>query len=488
MINRLLEGIYMPHGYCLAWEPWLITLHAASDFVTFGAYSAIPVAIWIFVSRRKDLELKPLARLFAAFILWCGLTHLFGLITLWYPVYELQGVVKGITATVSLTTAFLIFPLIPKALAVPSPRQLQAVNDKLQEEIRSHRATLAELQSARDELEVRVAQRTNELGEATERFRALFEHAPVAMVMVTQAGEIQQVNARAVSMFGAERNEVLTQRWDMLLPKASLESILREDELGTEERDGTAPPLETVARRVDGVSFPAQIGVNSLPGGATQPFVVSLIDISDRKRQQERDRVIMRELSHRAKNLLAVIQGMARQAVASSSNLENFERSFRDRLQGLSRSHDLLVGSNWGGVSLLDLVKEQIAIVERTDESAVAIEGPPIMLSPEATQATGLALHELVTNALKYGALSQEGGRISIRWSIVPVNDAPHIRLDWSETCQLSEPIPSQTRRGFGRTVLERIVPASLQGTIELDFTASGFRWSIEAPLAALTC
>ena len=94
MLHRLFQGIYMPHGYCLLWDPWLVTLHAASDVLTFLAYSAIPIAIWIFVSRRRDLEMKALARLFAAFILWCGLTHLFGFITLWQPVYELQGIVK----------------------------------------------------------------------------------------------------------------------------------------------------------------------------------------------------------------------------------------------------------------------------------------------------------------------------------------------------------------------------------------------------------
>jgi hypothetical protein len=81
---------YIPHGYCLSWEPWLIGLHASSDLFIFGAYTAIPIAILIFIRKRPQLELKGLARFFAAFIFWCGLTHLFGLITLWVPIYDLQ--------------------------------------------------------------------------------------------------------------------------------------------------------------------------------------------------------------------------------------------------------------------------------------------------------------------------------------------------------------------------------------------------------------
>ncbi len=135
----------MPHGYCLLWDPWLVTLHAGSDLLTFGAYAAIPLAIWMFVSKRPNIEMKGLARLFAAFILWCGLTHLFNVITLWYPVYELQGLVKATTAVISVTTAVLIFPLIPKALAIPSPNELQIANLHLEREIVAHKQTLVEL-------------------------------------------------------------------------------------------------------------------------------------------------------------------------------------------------------------------------------------------------------------------------------------------------------------------------------------------------------
>lgn len=147
------SAAYMAHGYCLLWLPWLVGIHAVSDVLIFVAYSAIPVAIWIFLRRRRDLELWHLAVLFSAFILLCGLTHLIQAITLWLPVYEFQGWVKVVTAVVSVTTAVLIFPLIPKALAIPSPNQLQAVNAGLKREITSHLETFQALECAKERAE-----------------------------------------------------------------------------------------------------------------------------------------------------------------------------------------------------------------------------------------------------------------------------------------------------------------------------------------------
>ena len=107
MIHDMVDqASYMAHGYCLLWKPWLVILHAASDILIFGAYFAIPVAIWIFLRRRPDLELRPLAILFAAFIFLCGLTHLVQMVTLWWPIYETQGLLKAATAISSTSRAY----------------------------------------------------------------------------------------------------------------------------------------------------------------------------------------------------------------------------------------------------------------------------------------------------------------------------------------------------------------------------------------------
>jgi PAS domain S-box-containing protein len=186
------QAAYMAHGYCLLWKPWLVSLHAVSDFLIFASYFAIPVAIWIFVRNRKDLQLKPLAVLFAAFIFLCGLTHLIQMATLWWPIYETQGWVKAATAGVSVATAITIFPLIPKALAIPSLRQLQLVNTGLEQEINAHCRTLDAIQEARGKLEDRVAERTRDLSLSQARFRALVEaSAQVVWTCNSDAGVIE---------------------------------------------------------------------------------------------------------------------------------------------------------------------------------------------------------------------------------------------------------------------------------------------------------
>lgn len=170
--NYLFEAAsFMPHGLCLAWRPDLVAMHAAADLLIFVSYFTIPIALVYFLRRRTDLEYKSVFALFAAFILACGATHAFGLLTLWVPLYGLQGMVKVVTALVSVTTAILIWPIIPKALALPSPSQLRVANKKLQEEIEQRKAAEEELRRAYEVLEDRVMQRTFELQRSEERFR-----------------------------------------------------------------------------------------------------------------------------------------------------------------------------------------------------------------------------------------------------------------------------------------------------------------------------
>ena len=160
----------MAHGYCLLWQPGLVALHAASDVLILVSYFLIPVAILALMRRRPDVRLHGIAALFASFIMLCGLSHLLGLVTLWMPIYEIQGVVKLATGLISAVTAAVLFPLIPKIAALPSPARLQA-------EIDSHRATLAELTRIRDGLEVEVAERTRDLSTANQRLTLVSREA-----------------------------------------------------------------------------------------------------------------------------------------------------------------------------------------------------------------------------------------------------------------------------------------------------------------------
>jgi len=160
---------YMPHGMCLLWEPWLLFLWGGSDFLIFAAYSAIPLALMRVVWRRDDLNHRGLVILFAAFILLCGVTHALSVVTLWVPIYPVQGVIKLATGLVSAATAIVLFRMVPMLVAIPSATALTTANRRLREEIAAHEATLADLRRVQAELEDKVADRTSALSAANER-------------------------------------------------------------------------------------------------------------------------------------------------------------------------------------------------------------------------------------------------------------------------------------------------------------------------------
>jgi PAS domain S-box-containing protein len=162
---------FVPHGYCLLWRPDLVALHAVSDVLIAGAYFSIPAVIYLFVRRRTDLELGWVLYLFVAFIFLCGTTHLVGLTTLWFPFYGLEGLIKLLTAAVSLGTAIVLWPILPKALALPSPSQLQLTADQLGAEIEQRERAEQSLREANVDLERRVEARTEELERANALLR-----------------------------------------------------------------------------------------------------------------------------------------------------------------------------------------------------------------------------------------------------------------------------------------------------------------------------
>lgn len=158
----------MAHGYCFLWKPELVWLHAGSDFLIGLAYYSIPLLLLYFVRQRQDVPFQGIFLLFSAFILSCGTGHLLEILTLWHPVYWLSGLMKGITAIVSLYTASELVPLIPQALALPSPAQLEAANLSLEKEIAERKEAENALRQAKQELEQRVEERTKELARANQ--------------------------------------------------------------------------------------------------------------------------------------------------------------------------------------------------------------------------------------------------------------------------------------------------------------------------------
>ena len=197
-------------------------------------------------------------------------------------------------------------------------------------------------------------------------------------------------------------------------------------------------------------------------------------DITERKEREEREHLLMREVNHRAKNMLSVVDAIAHQT--ASRNHEDFVDRFSERIQALSANQDLLVRNEWKGVEVEDLVRAQLAHFASLIGSRIAMHGLKLCLKAASAQAIGLALHELATNAGKYGALSTDRGRVDLCWGLA----GDTLTISWTE--REGPLVSAPTRRGFGTVVMEAMAERSLNGTVHLDYPASGLTWRLTCP------
>lgn len=319
---------------------------------------------------------------------------------------------------------------------------------------------------------------------------------------------LTQVNQRFDAALRAARVTVFTQDSDLKFtwissadPSIPPEALLGRDNSAVVPND----TIESVVRIKQSVLDTGQPGRGevrlALPGGdkwfdlSVHPLrdsddrVVGLIggsvEVTERKEQEARIRLLMREVTHRSKNLLSVIQAIMRQTAAHSLSIDDFQKRFADRLYSLAGSHDLLVQENWNGAALRELIRSQLGHYSDLVGSQIALSGPAMQLRPDAAQHIGMALHELATNAAKYGALSVPDGRVAISWSLPADDDvAARCTLQWVESN--GPPVVPPARRGFGRVVIERTVARALDGTVEMDYPPEGARWKLSFPIAAV--
>jgi two-component sensor histidine kinase len=190
----------------------------------------------------------------------------------------------------------------------------------------------------------------------------------------------------------------------------------------------------------------------------------------------------MRELTHRSKNLLAVIQAMARQTARHAGSIDGFLNQFAARLQALAASHDLLIRESWHGASMIELIRSQLSTYIDRGGGQVTIEGPDVALRPEAAQNLGLALHEMVINAAKFGSLSVPDGRLSVSWG--PQQSGEGVVLEWRE--QSGPRVKPRRKRGFGSLVIERNLSRSIDATVTMNFDPAGLHCVIDIPASQI--
>jgi PAS domain S-box-containing protein len=288
-------------------------------------------------------------------------------------------------------------------------------------------------------------------------------------------------NDAFLSLTGYDRKEVLGQSFNFLMARGTDPTALAQIEAAFAESGNGS---EIRYRRKDGSAFWAAIFISPVrdeSGHVVQHFA-SFVDLTKQKQEQAQSVMLIEELNHRVKNTLATVQSIVWQALRKASDPEVIRESIESRLVALSRSHDLLTRENWEGAGLLDLVYEALRPFGGANGKAerFAITGKNIRVSPKATLALGIAFHELATNAVKYGALSNEAGSVLIAWTIEPAPEGNRLILRWQE--KNGPPVVPPSRKGFGSRVLERGLAHELEGGVHLDFRADGVVCTIDIP------
>lgn len=302
---------FMPHGYCLLWRPDLVAMHGVADALIALSYFSIPIVIHQFLRRRPDLQFGWLAWLFVTFISACGMTHLVGLASIWQPIYGLEGLVKLMTASVSVATAILMWQLLPKALLVPSPEEVRRANEHLEAEVLRRQQVEDELRETHLELERRVSLRTLQLHEANEkletinedyerallRLQAILDEAFDGHVTTDQHGVIQAYNPACERIFGYTAEEAIGRNVNLLM--SSTDAGQHDGYLRSYLATGSATIIgagrEVEGRRKDGATVPLDLSVSEIRVGNEHLFSGILRDVTERKRvEAEREDLVDR--------------------------------------------------------------------------------------------------------------------------------------------------------------------------------------------------
>jgi PAS domain S-box-containing protein len=318
------------------------------------------------------------------------------------------------------------------------------------------------------------------LSETEERFRQLATGIPQLVFRSRSDGAYTWVSPQWVQFTSLDQKASLEFGWLQVVHpedrdatraawrRAEAAGVYQAENRIRRDADGRYRWHQTQARPIRGID-----------GGPAEEWVGTMTDIHELRRMQERQHVLMAELQHRTRNLLAITQAIATQTLRHSKSLPAFQAQFEGRLRALSRVQTLILGVDYADVELRDLVAAELDAHDSPSFVAgkVRIEGPSVRLGTGVAQAVGLCLHELATNAVKYGALAQDDGRLEVVWRIEQGEAERRIVLDWRETGVVMP--RDKIRRGYGRQLIERALPYQLGARTKLDFLPDGVHCTI---------
>jgi PAS domain S-box-containing protein len=310
--------------------------------------------------------------------------------------------------------------------------------------------------------------------------RLLLESAPNGFVLVDENGAIKLVNARAEKLFGYSREELVGKKIEALVPEQYVIEHRRVRAAYQERPEvrlmGFGRDLS--GRRKDGSDFPVEIGLSPVGPDRKSAVLATVMDISVRKRAEEHQRLVIGELEHRTRNLFAVIQAVVANTFKGAKTVAEAGYVLNGRVKALSQAYALLADAAWEGASLAKILIGQVLL----DSKYVTVDGCEITVTPRAAQQFAMIVHELATNALKYGALSVPDGRVAISGKTERDKGAESFVFSWKETGgpRVSQP----TKRGFGSAIL--LEGAEQFGNVTMNYLPEGLIYQLQLDLKAI--
>jgi PAS domain S-box-containing protein len=311
--------------------------------------------------------------------------------------------------------------------------------------------------------------------EVKQRLASIVQFSDDAIISKSLKGKIESWNAGAERIFGYTASEAVGQSVEMLIPADRLDE---EPEIINRIRRGERiEHYETVRRRKDGSLIDISLTVSPIMDADGRVISASKIarDITERKRTEAHISVLAREAEHRAKNVLATVQAIVH--LTEAETVADYKTAVEGRVQALANVHTLFVKSHWSGAELHDLVTKELAPYRKGDGTRVAIEGPAFALEPDTAQTIAVVVHELTTNAIKYGALSVIEGRIVVSWTL---NNSGRLVLRWTETG--GPAVSTPMRKGVGTRVIASMIKQA-GGEIRSDWHPTGLLCEISIPI-----
>lgn len=308
---------------------------------------------------------------------------------------------------------------------------------------------------------------------------ALVANSADAIISFGHDGTIQTWNAAATGLYGYDASEAIGQPIEILFPEIETK---RFSEIRDRVIAGEMGRFEVVRRTKSGALRDVAISAAAVRDANGE--VVSILgihrDVTEDRATREHLAFITRELSHRSKNLLAIILSVQRQTARSAESLEDFHARFAARLKALEASLDLLVARGWERVSLTQLARSQLAVFAEPEDGRLSIDGPEVTLNTAAVEAIGMSLHELATNAMKHGALGPAGGSIRLSWTHDHSDAGRRLAIHWDESSPAISGPPQRT--GFGHVVVTRVTRQKLGAEVSIDFQRGRLIWTAVVP------